>query len=102
MANGSDGSIIIDTELDTTGFEAGSKRLERATGGVKRMLEAIGTNIQKGLSAAMPSLARELEQVTRGRQSLTNAGAQEAGATQQQMAAAVDSASTFAKEMTSL
>lgn len=99
MANGSDGSIIIDTELDTTGFEAGSKRLERATGGVKRMLEAIGTNIQKGLSAAMPSLARELEQVTRGRQSLTNAGAQEAGATQQQMAAAVDSASTFAKEM---
>lgn len=102
MASGSDGSIIIDTELDTTGFEAGSKRLERATGGVKRMLEAIGTNIQKGLSAAMPSLARELEQVTRGRQSLTNAGAQEAGATQQQMAAAVDSASTFAKEMTAL
>lgn len=102
MASGSDGSIIIDTELDTTGFEAGSKRLERATGGVKRMLEAIGTNIQKGLSAAMPSLARELEQVTRGRQSLTNAGVQEAGATQQQMAAAVDSASTFAKEMTAL
>lgn len=102
MASGSDGSIIIDTELDTTGFEAGSKRLERATGGVKRMLEAIGTNIQKGLSAAMPSLARELEQVTRGRQSLTNAGAQEAGATQQQMAAAVDSASTFAREMRTL
>lgn len=102
MASGSDGSIIIDTELDTTGFEAGSKRLERATGGVKRMLEAIGTNIQKGLSAAMPSLARELEQVTRGRQSLMNAGAQEAGATQQQMAAAVDSASSFAKEMSAL
>ncbi|MDY4221727.1 MAG: hypothetical protein SOX71_04410 [Candidatus Faecousia sp.] len=102
MASGSDGSIIIDTELDTTGFLAGSKKLERAAGGVKRMLEAIGTNIQKGLSAAMPSLARELEQVTRGRQSLTNAGAQEAGATQQQMAAAVDSASTFAKEMRTL
>ena len=102
MASGSDGSIIIDTELDSTGFLAGSKKLERAAGGVKRMLEAIGTNIQKGLSAAMPSLARELEQVTRGRQSLTNAGAQEAGATQQQMAAAVDSASTFAKEMTAL
>lgn len=102
MANGSDGSIIIDTELDSTGFLAGSKKLERAAGGVKRMLEAIGTNIQKGLSAAMPSLARELEQVTRGRQSLMNAGAQEAGATQQQMAAAVDSASTFAKEMRTL
>ena len=102
MASGSDGSIIIDTELDSTGFLAGSKKLERAAGGVKRMLEAIGANVQKGLSAAMPSLARELEQVTRGRQSLTNAGAQEAGATQQQMAAAVDSASTFAKEMTAL
>lgn len=102
MANGSDGSIIIDTELDSTGFLAGSKRLERAAGGVKRMLESIGANVQKGLSAAMPSLARELEQVTRGRQSLTNAGAQEAGATQQQMAAAVDSASTFAKEMSTL
>lgn len=102
MANGSDGSIIIDTELDVSGFEAGSKRLERAAGGVKRMLEAIGTNIQKGLSAAMPSLAKEMEQVTRGRQSLMNAGAQEAGATQQQMAAAVDSASSFAKEMRTL
>lgn len=102
MANGSDGSIIIDTELDSTGFLAGSKKLERAAGGVKRMLEAIGANVQKGLSAAMPSLARELEQVTRGRQSLMNAGAQEAGATQQQMAAAVDSASTFAKEMRTL
>ena len=102
MASGSDGSIIIDTELDSTGFLAGSKKLERAAGGVKRMLEAIGANVQKGLSAAMPSLVRELEQVTRGRQSLTNAGAQEAGATQQQMAAAVDSASTFAKEMTAL
>lgn len=102
MANGSDGSIIIDTELDTTGFEAGSKRLERSLGGAKRMLEAIGANVQKGLSAAMPSLAKELEQVTRGRQSLMNAGAQEAGATQQQMAAAVDSASTFAKEMSAL
>ena len=102
MASGSDGSIIIDTELDSTGFLAGSKKLERAAGGVKRMLEAIGANVQKGLSAAMPSLARELEQVTHGRQSLTNAGAQEAGATQQQMAAAVDSASTFAKEMTAL
>ena len=70
MANGSDGSIIIDTELDSTGFLAGSKRLERAAGGVKRMLEAIGANVQKGLSAAMPSLAKEMEQVTRGRQSL--------------------------------
>lgn len=102
MASGSDGSIVIDTALDNSGFLAGSKKLERALGGTKRMLEAIGTNIQKGLSAAMPSLARELEQVTRGRQSLTNAGAQEAGATQQQMAAAVDSASSFAKEMSAL
>lgn len=102
MANGSDGSIVIDTALDTAGFEAGSKRLKRALGGAKRMIEAIGANAQKGLSAAMPSLVRELEQVTRGRQSLTNAGAQEAGATQQQMAAAVDSASSFAKEMSAL
>lgn len=102
MANGSDGSIIIDTELDSTGFLAGSKRLERAAGGVKRMLESIGANVQKGLSAAMPSLAKEMEQVTRGRQSLMNAGTQEAGATQQQMAAAVDSASSFAREMRTL
>lgn len=48
MASGSDGSIIIDTELDTTGFEAGSKRLERATGGVKRMLEAYRYEHPKG------------------------------------------------------
>ena len=28
MANGADGSIIIDTGLDNTGFERGSQRLQ--------------------------------------------------------------------------
>lgn len=101
MAN-ADGSIIIDTELDNSGFEAGSKKLEQSAMRVKRLLESIGNTVQKGLSAAMPSLARDLESVTRSQQNIANAGAQGARATQEEMAQAVSSSSDFAKEMRTL
>lgn len=97
-----DGSIIIDTELDNSGFEAGSKKLERAAVGVRNKLESIGTSAQKALSGVLPTLVKGLEQISHGQQSLTAAGAREAAAAQAQIARAADGSSDFAKEMRTL
>jgi len=42
MAGQSDGSIIIDTELDNKGFDAGSKRLQSAINSLKSTVSAFG------------------------------------------------------------
>lgn len=42
MANGSDGSIVIDTELDNSGFEKGSAKLERSIASLSDKINKIG------------------------------------------------------------
>ena len=42
MANGADGSIIIDTGLDNTGFERGSQRMQQAIRGVTQAINQSG------------------------------------------------------------
>lgn len=42
MANGADGSIVIDTGLDNTGFERGSAKMERAIKGVTQTINQSG------------------------------------------------------------
>ena len=49
MAN-SDGSLIFDTELDSTGFEKGSARMEKALASFAKQTERLGTILAKGLS----------------------------------------------------
>ena len=48
--NNSDGSLIFDTELDSTGFEKGSARLERAMQSLVNQANRIGGILESGLS----------------------------------------------------
>ncbi len=50
MAEHSDGSIIIDSEIDTEGFEAGSKKLHKAMTSLSTKFQSLGTVFQKALS----------------------------------------------------
>lgn len=52
MANGADGSIVIDTELDNTGFQADSQKLLKAVSAMKGQIEAIGAKLRSGFSTS--------------------------------------------------
>ena len=49
MANGADGSIIIDTGLDNTGFERGSQRMQQAIRGVTQAINQSGRAAANGM-----------------------------------------------------
>ncbi len=50
MAENADGSIIVDTEIDTQGFKAGSSELQRAIKSLNNKMEALGPTFQKAVS----------------------------------------------------
>lgn len=50
MAEQADGSIIVDTELDSQGFKAGSTELQRAIKSLSTQVNALGPTFQKALS----------------------------------------------------
>ena len=52
MANGTDGSIVIDTALDSTGFQADSKKLLKAISSVKSQIESLGAKVRSGFSTS--------------------------------------------------
>lgn len=52
MANGADGSIVINTELDNTGFQADSQKLLKAVSAMKGQIEAIGAKLRSGFSTS--------------------------------------------------
>lgn len=56
MANGSDGSIVIDTELDNTGFQQGSKELEKAIRDAASAFDNFGDNVMSSFSKVVPLL----------------------------------------------
>ncbi len=63
MADHVDGSIIVNTELDTTGFRAGSAELQRAIKSLNSRVEALGPTFQKALagnSSAMSAFSAKV------------------------------------------
>ncbi|MBO5203517.1 MAG: hypothetical protein J6B72_02765, partial [Clostridia bacterium] len=50
MAEHADGSIIIDTEIDTEGFKAGTNRIHKAIGSLNSKMKNLGPTFQKALS----------------------------------------------------
>ena len=91
MANGADGSIVIDTSLDNTGFERGSQNMERAIKGVTQAVNESGRAAANG----MQPLLSACQQVG----TAANAAAQNAGTMGAQLSEAVSS-SDFGKSMT--
>ena len=50
MATHSDGSIIVDTEIDAEGFKAGSDKIHKAIGSLNNKVKSLGPTFQKALS----------------------------------------------------
>ncbi len=93
MANGAaDGSVIIDTGLDNTGFEKGSKKMEQSIKGVTQSINKTG----RAAASSMQPLFSAFEQVGK----TIDATAQRAQALDGKLAGAVSS-SEFGKNMTS-
>lgn len=85
MANGADGSIRIDTELDNSGFEKGSDKLLNALKSLESTIETIGDNLSGGLDTVIKSLQSLSSQATDTNQQVTNT-ANQATAANQRMA----------------
>lgn len=90
MANGADGSIIIDTGLDNTGFERGSQRMQQAIRGVTQAINQSGRAAANG----MQPLFSACQQAG----SAINAAAQSAETMNSRLSSAVSS-SDFGKSM---
>ena len=56
MANGADGSIIIDSTLDNSGFKRGSKELENAIKGLKSEVLSIGDGMRSAVQTMQTAL----------------------------------------------
>lgn len=52
MSKSSDGSLIFDTELDTSGFTKGSAKLESAVRSLVNQVDKIGNTLQSGFSTS--------------------------------------------------
>lgn len=93
MANGAaDGSVIIDTALDNTGFERGSKKMEQSIKGVTQSINKTG----RAAASSMQPLFSAFEQVGKS----IDATAQRAQALDGKLSGAISS-SEFGKDMTS-
>ena len=65
MSNGADGSIIIDTELDETGFNRGSKKMESAINGMNGKFSAMGKDMKsavQSMNSALQSMGNAAQQ----------------------------------------
>lgn len=92
MANGADGSVIIDTGLDNTGFQKGSNKLTKAIKGVVGRFNSMG----KAASGSMQPIASSCQQATQA----MNSTAQSAQNLDKGLSSAVSS-SDFNGSMTS-
>ena len=82
MANGADGSIRIDTELDNSGFEKGSDKLLNALKSLESTVETIGDNLSGGLDTVIKSLQALSTQATTTNQQVADSANQAAAANQ--------------------
>ena len=66
MSDYSDGSMIVNTEIDTEGFKKDSEKLEKAVASLSKRVESIGqqmkTAIAKNNTSAMESLNRQFSE----------------------------------------
>ena len=89
MANGSDGSLVIDTELDNEGFEKGSDKLLSAVNDLAKQVNTLGQEMKNafsGITSILQSLATS-----------TNSAATETSASAQQATQAAQSAQQTAQ-----
>ena len=90
MANGADGSIIIDTGLDNTGFERGSQRMQQAIRGVTQAINQSGRAAANGMQPLFSACQQAGSSI--------NAAAQSAETLNSRLSSAVSS-SDFGKSM---
>lgn len=57
MAEHADGSIIVDTEVDTEGFKAGSDRIQKAINSMNSKMKNLGPTFQKALSGSASAMS---------------------------------------------
>ena len=98
MANGADGSIRIDTELDNSGFEQGSDKLINALNSLKESVDSIGETLSDGLNSVIKSLQALSSQANTTNQQVTQSG-QEAVATNEQIAQSANDAAEATQAM---
>ncbi len=90
MANGADGSIIIDTGLDNTGFERGSQKMQQAIRGVTQAINQSGRAAANGMQPLFSACQQAGNAI--------NAAAQSAETLNSRLSGAVSS-SDFGKSM---
>lgn len=71
MAGQADGSIVIDTELDTQGFSAGSKEIQRAIRSLQSKVEGLGPTMRKAVSGSASALESFDDRVLELRQTIS-------------------------------
>ena len=57
MAERADGSIIVDTEIDTEGFKAGSNKIQKAISSMNSKMKNLGPTFQKALSGSASAMS---------------------------------------------
>ena len=57
MAEHADGSIIVDTEIDTEGFKAGSNKIQKAISSMNSKIKNLGPTFQKALSGSASAMS---------------------------------------------
>lgn len=86
MANGSDGSLVIDTELDNEGFEKGSDKLLSSVDNLAKQVNTLGLEMKNafaGVTSILQSLANATNNAASGASSSTQQATQAANAAQQ-------------------
>lgn len=74
MAN-SDGSVIIDTELDNSGFERNADKLLYSIKELVSSVRTIGTSIEKAVQTSLPLLQRMTDMLSEAYGSVESSGA---------------------------
>ena len=100
MANGADGSITIDTELDNTGFKRGSQQTEHAVKGLINTVNRAGRDMASAVQSVNPALrdlARNSQQS--GQQIANNLNAGSFGRAMTDMQKTVNSLSSQFEKM---
>lgn len=80
MANNSDGSITIDTELDNSGFEKGSDKLLGAVKDLTSAVDTLGDNMMRSFSQVIPLLSNISGSVSAVNDKMTETATQTADA----------------------
>ena len=73
MAAGADGTITIDTELDSTGFKRGTQRMQQATDNLTQTVNGFGERMRQGLGGLVSTLRAAGQQAGAAMQAVSDA-----------------------------